>query len=134
MSKSIVASGKRKKSVAVATLREGTGKVKVNSRLLQFYNPEFSRLKIQEPLIIADDVSSTVDIDVNVRGGGFQSQAEACRLAIAKGLVDYSKNKKLEKQFLSYDRTLLVADVRQREPRKPNSHGNARSKVQKSYR
>ena len=43
-------------------------------------------------------------------------------------------NKKLAKTFLVYDRNLLVADVRQREPRKPNTSGKARSKKQKSYR
>ena len=52
----------------------------------------------------------------------------------AKALVEYSKNSKLKEQFLEYDRNLLVADVRRKEPAKPNRHGQARAKRQKSYR
>ncbi|MBN2421019.1 30S ribosomal protein S9 [Candidatus Woesearchaeota archaeon] len=132
MSKIIATSGKRKKAVARATIREGTGKIKINSCPLSTINSEFVRLKIQEPLIIGVETASKLDIDINVNGGGAISQADAARLAIAKGLVEV--NPKLKKTFLDYDRTLLVADVRQREARKPNTRGNARAKVQKSYR
>lgn len=132
MSKIISTSGKRKKAVARATLREGTGKIKINSCPLSTMSSEFVRLKIQEPLMIGSETASKLDIDINVNGGGTVSQADAIRLAIAKGLVEV--NPKLKKTFLDYDRTLLVADVRQREARKPNTRGNARAKVQKSYR
>ena len=71
---------------------------------------------------------------MSVRGGGPTSQTEAARLAIAKGLVQYSKSAVLEDRFLSYDRQLLVADVRRKESAKPNRHGQARAKGQKSYR
>jgi small subunit ribosomal protein S9 len=87
---------------------------------------------MQEPLFFAEDTYPKVDIDVDVQGGGVVSQAEAARLAIARALTIY--NPKLKKTFLDYDRTLLVADVRQREPRKPNTGGKARKKTQKSYR
>ena len=92
------------------------------------------RLKLKEPLIIAGDAANKADISVNVIGGGIASQADASRLAIAKGLVEFSKNSKLKEDFLNYDRNLLVADVRRKEPAKPNRHGQARAKVQKSYR
>ncbi len=130
--KTIITNGTRKKSVARAYIKEGTGIVRVNSRLLQNIEPMISRLKMEEPLIIADEISKKYDINVSVFGGGFNSQAEAARLAIAKALL--AKNAKLREEFLRYDRTLLVADVRQRESRKPNRHGNARGKAQKSYR
>ena len=71
---------------------------------------------------------------MNVFGGGISSQADASRLAIAKGLVEFSKNDKLKEDFLNYDRNLLVADVRRKESAKPNRHGQARAKRQKSYR
>lgn len=132
MSKLIVVSGKRKKAVARAVAREGTGKLRINNRPLSSINSEFVRLKIQEPLMFAEDTAAKLDIDVNVNGGGVISQADAVRLAIAKALALY--NPKLKKVFLDYDRTLLVADVRQREPRKPNTAGKARAKIQKSYR
>ena len=132
--KSINTSGKRKMAIARASLRQGTGIVRINNISIDFIEPKISRLKLKEPLILADDVAGKVDIDVSVSGGGISSQAEASRLAIAKALVNYTKNDKLKEVFLNYDRNLLVADVRRKEAAKPNRHGQARSKVQKSYR
>ena len=134
MIKPIHASGKRKKAIARATLMQGNGLVRVNSIPLDFIEPKMSRLKLREPLILAGDIANKVDIDVRVFGGGVTSQAEASRLAIAKALVSFTKNDKLKEVFLNYDRNLLVADVRRKEPAKPNRHGQARAKVQKSYR
>jgi small subunit ribosomal protein S9 len=124
--------GKRKNAIAKATLREGSGKVKVNNVSLDLHEPELARMKIMEPLILAGDIADSIDVDIVVRGGGIISQAEAARLAVGRCLVKYSK--KLEKVFLTYDRNLLVADVRRKETHKPNRHGKARAKRQKSYR
>lgn len=132
--KSVTSSGKRKRAIARATIRPGSGIVKINNRLLDFYEPKLSRLKVKEPIIIAGDIINKIDISLDVIGGGISSQADASRLAIAKGLVEFSKSDKLKEEFLNYDRSLLVADVRRKEKAKPNRHGQARSKVQKSYR
>lgn len=134
MSKIIHTSGKRKRAVARATLRPGKGIVKINNLLIDIYEPRLYRLKLREPLLLADTVVSKVDIDVRVQGGGMSSQSDAVRLAIAKALLEYSKSEKLKEKFLKYDRTLLVADVRRKETHKPNRHGKARAKVAKSYR
>ncbi|MBI2145398.1 30S ribosomal protein S9 [Candidatus Woesearchaeota archaeon] len=133
-SKVVIASGKRKSAIARAIVRAGTGTVTINSRLLDYYEPAISRMKLQEPLILAGDNASKVDVEITVQGGGITGQADAARLAIAKGLVSFLKDKKLEKTLLEYDRHLLVADVRRKEVRKPNRHGKARAAVQKSYR
>lgn len=130
--KSIHVSGSRKSAIARATLTPGAGIVRINSQLLDTYEPAMSRLKIQEPLIIAGDKAKNVNINVSVRGGGISSQAEAARLVIARALAKY--NQTLQKDFLDYDRMLLVADVRRKETHKPNCHGKARAKRQKSYR
>lgn len=126
--------GKRKSAIARVTLRQGTGIVKINNILLNNFQPQLSRLKLMEPLILAGDIAEKVDINVKVKGGGIISQSEASRLGIAKALVDYTKNEKLKEEFLNYDRNLVVADVRRKETHKPNRHGKARAKVQKSYR
>ena len=131
MAKIIHTSGKRKRAIARATLKAGTGKVKINHVYVDVIEPSISRMKLQEPLILAGDISN-IQINVNVIGGGANSQAEAARLAIARALVKH--NKKLEKVFLQYDRHLLVADIRRKESAKPNRHGKARAKRQKSYR
>jgi len=130
--KAIHTSGKRKRAVARATLRKGKGIVRINSLLIDFYNPKIAMMKVKEPLILAGDLAKGMNIDVNVFGGGVMSQAEAARLAIGRALVLYDK--KLENVFQDYDRHLLVADVRRKESSKPNRHGKARAKRQKSYR
>lgn len=132
MSKTIIASGTRKTAVARATLKPGKGKVFINRIPLENISPIFVQLKYKTPLVLAGDAASKVDIHVSVLGGGVNSQAEAAMMAISKAFVE--SDKKLEQTFLDYDRRLLVADVRRREQRKPNRHGKARSKVQKSYR
>jgi small subunit ribosomal protein S9 len=130
--KVIVTSGKRKTAIARARLQEGKGEVRINKIELSQYTPLMMQDKIREPLSIAGDIAQKVNIKINVKGGGIASQAEAARLAIGRALVQF--NKKLEKDFLDYDRTLLVADIRRKEPRKPNRRGRARAKRQKSYR
>lgn len=130
--KVIQTSGTRKRAIARATVKSGKGRVIINNEPLQLYNPEFARMKLMEPLLLAKDVPAKLDIEVRVEGGGIISRAEAVRLAIAKALTEHSP--KLKEVFFEYDRHLLVADARQRENRKPNTRGNARAKRQKSYR
>ena len=134
MAKIVHIAGKRKASVARATLKEGSGIVRINKLLLDHYGNKISRMKILEPLTIAGEIAKKVNISVNVKGGGWQSQAEASRLAIAKALVEHTRGDKLKKTFLEYDRHLLVADTRRNEPCKPNDSGKPRAKRQKSYR
>lgn len=130
--KSIHTAGFRKSAVARATLTPGNGIIRVNSSMLDFFQPAIYREKVQEPLRLAGDVAKKVDISVKVFGGGVASQAEAVRLAIARALAEFDAN--LQNTFLDYDRTLLVADVRRKETRKPNRQGKARSKKPKGKR
>ncbi len=129
--KLIQTSGKRKQAIARAVLGPGKGIVRINKHLLQTITPQLSQDRLMEPLLLAGETASQVDIHVLVAGGGWQGQTEAARLAIAKALVEF--NKKLKKTFLDYDRHLLVADVRYKETRKPND-SKARAARQKSYR
>ncbi len=133
MKKTINSSGKRKKAIARTTITEGNGTVRINSLLLDVYKPAFAKARIQEPLVLAGDLAKKINIKVNVQGGGFQSQAEAIRLSIAKGLIEFSGDKNLKQTFLDYDRHLLIADVRRNESSKPNT-SKPRAKRQKSYR
>ncbi|MCD4760095.1 30S ribosomal protein S9 [archaeon] len=123
--------GKRKTAIARATMKPGKGVVVINYVSLDTYTPEMAKMKIMEPLIIAGELSKKYDISVNVHGGGWQSQSEASRLAIARCLVE--ADKKLKNKFLEYDRHLIVADTRRKEVCKPND-SKARAKRQKSYR
>ena len=84
--KIVVSSGKRKTAIARATIREGTGRVYINKTPLENYMPLMARQIIEEPLLIAsDDLTSKIDIRINVRGGGTMGQAQASRIAVARG-------------------------------------------------
>lgn len=128
---SIHTQGKRKQAIARATISPGKGRVKINGQFLENYGSDILRLRISEPLVLAADSIKSINIGVNVIGGGVSGQADAIRLAIARALIQHDK--KLKKVFDEYDRLLLVADVRRKEACKPND-SKARSKRQKSYR
>lgn len=113
------ASGKRKMSIARATIKPGKGIVKINKKPLNLYQPKIAREIIKEVLLIAGDISKKINVYVDVKGGGVMSQAEASRSAIARALVQYTNSNDLKKKFVSYDRNILVADVRRTEPQKP---------------
>ncbi len=132
MKTNIHVSGKRKKAIARATLKDGSGRVRINSLLLEAYNPKMARLMIMEPLVLAQKLTKKIDINITVKGGGWHSQAEAARLVVGKALAEYDP-KGLKKILLEYDRHLLVSDVRRTEPSKPND-SKPRAKRQKSYR
>jgi len=133
MSKVVHTSGKRKTAIARGTVREGTGKVRVNRKPVELYDPELARLKIFEPLELAGDLANSVDINVRVIGGGVMGQAEAARMVIAKGLVEYFGDMNLKDRYVQYDRTMLVGDPRRSESKKFGGPG-ARARKQKSYR
>jgi small subunit ribosomal protein S9 len=134
MVKVITTSGKRKTATARAVVRKGTGKIRVNKVPVALIQPELVRFKISEPLIIAgNDVATSLDIEVDVRGGGMMGQAEAARCAIARGIINWTNDMALRDAYVSHDRSLLVNDIRQKETKKYGGPG-ARAKYQKSYR
>jgi small subunit ribosomal protein S9 len=131
--KIVNSSGKRKTAIARATIREGKGRIRVNKKPLEIVEPELVRLKMSEPLEFAANVVPTVDIDVNVQGGGIFGQAGAVRTAIARGLVEWTNDMALRDAMAQYDRSLLVNDTRYKLPKKFGGIG-ARKRRQKSYR
>ncbi len=133
MKKVIHTSGKRKTAIARGKFRKGKGRIRINKKPVELYNPELARLKVNEPLILAEDLINDLDIDVKVIGGGVMGQAEAARMVIAKGLVQWTGDMELKEKFSHYDRTMLVGDPRRSEPKKYGGRG-ARSRRRKSYR
>ncbi len=127
-------SGKKKTAIARATVRDGDGKVRINSQPVELVEPEMAQLKMLEPFrIAADELRDDVDIDVSIEGGGVMGQADAARTAIARGLVQHTNDAELRDAYMEFDRSLLVNDVRQSEAKKWGGPG-ARARYQKSYR
>jgi small subunit ribosomal protein S9 len=132
--KVMIISGKRKTASARAAVRTGTGRVRINNVPIEIFEPKLARDKVMEPLFLVDEkVRTQVDINVKVSGGGFMGQAEAARMAIAKGLLKWTKSTRLRTTFRDYDRTMIAGDARRSEPKKFGGPG-ARARDQKSYR
>ena len=134
MTTKIIASGKRKTAIARAILIEGSGKISINKK--DYKNLQmFDKLKIEEPLRIAEKTLGKLNFDVfiNVKGGGEKGQVEAARLALARVIVKFSNNEQLVKAYSDYDKNLLIADIRRKETYKPGD-SKARKKRQSSKR
>ncbi|MBP5301334.1 MAG: 30S ribosomal protein S9 [Bacilli bacterium] len=87
--KTFYATGRRKSSVAVVSLKTGKGKLTINKIGLD--NPVNSYFKnniayLKEPLVILGS-EKNYDINIKICGGGFSGQIDAARLALSKALV-----------------------------------------------
>ncbi|MBN2518541.1 MAG: 30S ribosomal protein S9 [Candidatus Altiarchaeota archaeon] len=134
------ASGKRKTSLARATIVEGKGLIRVNSVLFENFSTKLNRLKIREVLALGEPYvdSNKINITISVSGGGLSGQTDAIRTSLSRALIEYaSKDKKeaLRDALVKYDRALVAGDSRRTEPHKPSkSSKGPRAKRQKSYR
>ena len=139
--KMVYTHGKKRNAIANAVVQEGKGIITINRVPIQNIEPKPLRIKIFEPiLILGVDQFKNLRIKVRVSGGGAVAQLYAARMAIAKGIVaqnqkyvDEEEKDKVRKDFMNYDKTLLVADNRRIEPKKYGGPG-ARARFQKSYR
>ena len=133
--------GRKKNAVAVALFRAGEGTIRVNGKPLDLIEPAALKMKVIEPLmILGKEKFADLDIRVRVNGGGNVSQLYAIRLAICRAIVafhqkyrDEQSKREIKETLLQYDRSLLVPDLRRREPKHVGGKG-ARAKKQKSYR
>ena len=132
--KTIQTSGKRKKAIARATLKKGTGIIRINGVPAEKITPELARMKIKELLIIVGEGKlNDVNIDVKVIGGGAIGQIDAARIALSRAIVEHLQSQTVEKNIRVYDRSMLSGDSRQVEAKKWGGR-KARKRFQKSYR
>lgn len=90
----INALGRRKAAIARVYLSEGKGKITINNRdLSEYFNTEQLRLKVTRPFELTE-TTGQFDVRANLSGGGITGQAEALRLAIARGLVKLNEENK----------------------------------------
>ncbi len=109
-----MATGKRKRSIARVIITPGDGKFEINRRSLQEYFPRpLHQSTALQPLSVSG-YEGTVDVRVNVQGGGIGGQAGAIRHGIARALteIDPELRKELKK------RGFLTRDARVKERRK----------------
>jgi small subunit ribosomal protein S9 len=125
----INALGRRKRAVARVFVSEGTGKISINKKDLTVYFPSsLLQYVVLQPLKKLD-VAEKYDIKVNLDGGGFDGQAQALRLAIARALVKINHDDKKALRSEGF----LTRDSRSVERKKPGQP-KARRRFQFSKR
>jgi small subunit ribosomal protein S9 len=92
--KSSIKVGRRKTAVARALLTDGTGKITINGKNAEDYvkSPSLYQSLLQ-PLKVTDTLGS-LDVKINVAGGGFTGQIGAIKLSIARALVNRNEELK----------------------------------------
>ena len=125
----IHAIGRRKRAVARVFVSEGTGKITINKRDLAVYFPSsLLQYVVLQPLKKLE-VAEKYDIKVNLDGGGYNGQANALRLAIARALVKINPDDKKALRSEGF----LTRDARSVERKKPGQP-KARRRFQFSKR
>ena len=121
--------GRRKRAVARVRVRPGDGQFQINKRPLEnFFALDHDRQAVRVPLNITE-TAETMDVFINVRGGGVTGQAGAVVLGIARALIRF--NPDLEPKLR--EKNLLSRDPRKVERKKYGQRG-ARRRFQFSKR
>ena len=129
MAEVINAIGRRKAAVARVYVQAGAGNITINSKELQSYFPSsILQFVVKQPLNEVG-VAEQYDIKVNLKGGGFNGQAGAARIAIARALVKIDAEHKAALRKAGF----LTRDPRVVERKKPGQP-KARRRFQFSKR
>ena len=82
------ATGRRKRSVAQVRMTSGKGSIIVNGVDVNEYMPyDTLVMDLKQPLVLTG-TDGQYDIEVTVKGGGFNGQTGAIRLGIARALLE----------------------------------------------
>ena len=125
----INAIGRRKSAVARVYVSEGKGNITINKRTLEeYFTLPTLQYIVKQPLDLLG-VAGQYDIKVNLVGGGFNGQAEALRLGIARALVEINAEDKSKLRAAGF----MTRDPREVERKKPGQP-KARKRFQFSKR
>lgn len=116
--------GRRKSSVARVFLKAGSGRILINGKPLdEYFARETGRMVVRQPLELTDRAGS-VDIMVNVHGGGESGQAGAVRHGITRALIEFDASLKPALKSAG----LVTRDAREVERKKVGLHKARRRK------
>ena len=121
--------GRRKSSVASVRVKSGSGSITINGKdINEFFVNTQDQKAITGALELVGETGS-LDVRINVKGGGLTGQSGACRMGLARALVSYN-----EEYFQPLrDNGFLTRDSRMKERKKYGLHG-ARKGTQFSKR
>jgi small subunit ribosomal protein S9 len=114
--------GRRKSSVARVRVKSGSGTIVINGKPLDNFFPVLKDQRQITDTLAATGTSSGVDVRITVTGGGTTGQAGACRMGIARALVNFDT----EHFNALRDGGFLTRDSRMKERKKPGLHGARR--------
>lgn len=121
--------GRRKSSVARVRIKAGSGNIVINGKKFDEYFPVVQDQRAIIDALKAASADEAVDIRISVSGGGTTGQSGACKMGIARALVNYDT----ENFAALREGGFLTRDSRMKERKKPGLHG-ARRGVQFSKR
>ncbi|MDG2093929.1 MAG: 30S ribosomal protein S9 [Phycisphaerales bacterium] len=121
--------GRRKASVARVRVRPGDGAFVVNNKPMDKFFTEERDHKDLLHVLESTRTTGQVEIQVNVRGGGYTGQAGAILMGLGRALLNYDNS--LEP--ILRDNGFLTRDPRRVERKKPGQPG-ARKRFQFSKR
>ncbi len=121
--------GRRKSSGASVRVKAGSGSIIINGKDIKEF---FVNTQDQNAITHALDLvgqRESLDVRINVKGGGLSGQSGACRMGIARALISYNED------FFQplRDNGFLTRDSRMKERKKYGLHG-ARKGTQFSKR
>ena len=114
--------GRRKSSVARVRVKAGSGSIVVNGKPLDQYFPVVQDQRAILDTLNAASAKDAVDLRISVSGGGTSGQSGACKMGIARALVNYDA----EHFSALRDGGFLTRDSRMKERKKPGLHGARR--------
>jgi len=121
--------GKRKNAIASVIIRPGKGDRVINGKSIQEYlKSDVLVMDVEQPLKLLQ-VSESMDVVANVRGGGLSGQSGAIRLGIARALALISEENRVALRkggFLTRDSRVVA--------RKKYGQAGARRRFQFSKR
>jgi small subunit ribosomal protein S9 len=106
--------GRRKSSVARVRLYNGTGSININHRDIDdYFGLESLKLIVRQPLNLTS-LTEKFDVVVRVEGGGVSGQAGAIRHGIARALLQFNEELRLDLKKAGF----LTRDPRMKERKK----------------
>ncbi|MFP4070561.1 MAG: 30S ribosomal protein S9 [Desulfovibrionales bacterium] len=121
--------GRRKEAVARTRIYKGSGTIVVNGRSIEDYFPRATlQMIIRQPLKLTKTLDS-LDVKINVAGGGPTGQAHAVRHGISRALIEFDADLRPVLKKAGF----LTRDARIKERKKYGQRG-ARARFQYSKR
>ena len=106
--------GRRKCSVARVRISTGSGNIVINDKTIdEYFDLETLKTIVRQPLVLTETLN-TVDVVVNIYGGGKAGQAGAIRHGITRALIEFRPELRADLKKAGF----VTRDARKKERKK----------------